>query len=172
VISLIVAVADSGAIGINNTLPWRLPNDLQRFKAITMGKPIIMGRKTFDSIGKPLPGRQNIVITRRSDLHLTGCTVVTSVEAALQCARQGDEVNCDEAKDNEVIIIGGAEIYKHALPHAQRIYLTQVHADIQGDAGFPLLNMNEWREVACEHHAADERHAHAYSFVTLERVTS
>jgi len=162
VISLVVAVADNGVIGSNNTLPWRLPNDLQRFKAITMGKPIVMGRKTYDSIGKALPGRQNIVITRRSDLIIAGCTVVTSVDAALQCTSESDEV----------MIIGGAEIYRSALPHAQRIYLTQVHADIQGDAEFPQLSTNEWREVAREHHAADERHAHAYTFVTLERVTS
>jgi len=162
VISLVVAVADNGVIGSNNTLPWRLPNDLQRFKAITMGKPIVMGRKTYDSIGKPLPGRQNFVITRRSDLIIAGCTVVTSVDAALQCTSESDEV----------MIIGGAEIYRSALPHAQRIYLTQVHADIQGDAEFPQLSTNEWREVAREHHAADERHAHAYTFVTLERVTS
>ena len=161
-ISLVVAVADNGVIGSNNTLPWRLPNDLQRFKAITMGKPIVMGRKTYDSIGKPLPGRQNFVITRRSDLIIAGCTVVTSVDAALQCTSESDEV----------MIIGGAEIYRSALPHAQRIYLTQVHADIQGDAEFPQLSTNEWREVAREHHAADERHAHAYTFVTLERVTS
>lgn len=161
-ISLVVAVADNGVIGSNNTLPWRLPNDLQRFKAITMGKPIVMGRKTYDSIGKALPGRQNIVITRRSDLIIAGCTVVTSVDAALQCTSESDEV----------MIIGGAEIYRSALPHAQRIYLTQVHADIQGDAEFPQLSTNEWREVAREHHAADERHAHAYTFVTLERVTS
>ena len=158
-ISLIVAVADSGAIGINNTLPWRLPNDLQRFKAVTMGKPIVMGRKTFESIGKPLPGRQNIVITR-SALHIDGCTVVNSLDAALQCANNSDEV----------MFIGGAEIYRQVLPHAQRVYLTQVHATIDGDAGFPQLNVNEWRETSRERHAADERHVHPYSFITLERA--
>src|SRR6185295_1663745 len=119
-ISIVVAMDEDGVIGRDNTLPWHLPDDLKRFKAITMGKPIIMGRKTFDSIGKPLPGRQNIVVTRRSGLIIDGCRVVTSVDAALQCAHQSDEVKSDkvkddEAREDEIVIIGGAEIYEQAL---------------------------------------------------------
>ncbi len=158
-ISLVVAMTDKGVIGVNNTLPWRLPNDLQRFKSVTIGKPVVMGRKTFESIGKPLPGRQNIVITRQSDLKIDGCTIANSLDAALVHAGEG-----------EVMIIGGAEIYTQALPHAQRINLTQVHADIPGDAYFPQLKMQDWHEILREHHKADERHAYAYSFVTLERT--
>jgi dihydrofolate reductase len=159
VISLVVATSENGVIGSNNQLPWRLPNDLQRFKALTMGKPIIMGRKTYESIGKPLPGRQNIVITRKQ-MDIAGCTVVDSIEAALRCT-QGDD---------EAMIIGGAEIYRQALPQAQRIYLTQVHTTIAGDAVFPPLQLDEWRETLREKHAADDRHAYDYSFLVLERV--
>lgn len=154
-------MADNGVIGVNNQLPWRLPADLQHFKAITMGKPIIMGRKTFNSIGKPLPGRQNIVITR-AHIDIAGCTVVNSIEAALRCT-QGDD---------EVMIIGGAEIYRQVLPQVQRIYLTQVHKAIDGDAVFPPLHMNEWRETLCERHGADDRHAYDYSFLVLERIAT
>ena len=110
-ISLVVAVADNGVIGVNNQLPWRLPNDLQRFKSITMGKAIIMGRKTFESIGKPLPGRRNIVVSRRPDLVIDGCTVVNSVQSAIEAA----------GKEDELMVIGGADIYRQALPLAQRI---------------------------------------------------
>jgi len=161
VISLVVAVADNGVIGVNNQLPWRLPNDLQRFKAITMGKAIIMGRKTFESIGKPLPGRRNIVVSRRADLAIEGCDVASSIQAAIDAADGGDEL----------MVIGGADIYRQALPMAKRIYLTRVHADIPGDAGFPQLGA-EWREVSCEDCMADERHAYPYSFVVLERVAT
>jgi len=161
VISLVVAVSDNDVIGVNNQLPWRLPNDLQRFKAITMGKAIVMGRKTFDSIGRPLPGRRNIVVSRR-DAEITGCTVVNSMQAALAAAQDS----------NETMVIGGADIYRQALPMAQRIYLTRVHAVIEGDAGFPRLNDQEWNEVSCEPHSADERHAYPYSFLILERITT
>ncbi|HVY23387.1 MAG TPA: type 3 dihydrofolate reductase [Steroidobacteraceae bacterium] len=160
-ISLIVAVADNGVVGVGNGLPWRLPNDLQRFKSITMGKPIVMGRKTFASIGKPLPGRRNVVITRDTNLKIAGCTMAHSLDAALQLAGDAEEI----------MIIGGAEIYRQALPHAQRVYLTEVHAAMDGDARFPQLSGAEWREVLREDHAADDRHAHAYSFVILERAT-
>ena len=160
-ISLIVAVAENGVIGQENALPWRLSGDLKRFKALTMGKPIIMGRKTFDSIGKPLPGRTNIVITRQSNLQLSGCTVVGSLSEALSA------VHADE-----YMIIGGAEIYRQALPLAQRVYLTQVHASIAGDAFFPVLEPSQWREMAREDVSADEQNQYAHSFITLERVTS
>lgn len=159
-LTLIVAVADNGVIGRQNELPWRLPEDLKRFKALTMGKPIIMGRKTFESIGKPLPGRTNIVITRQADLSLPGCVLVDSLPAALAAAG-----NVDEA-----MVIGGGEIYRQALARADRVELTEVHAAIEGDARFPALEAQQWRQVAREDYPADERHAHAYSFVTLERV--
>lgn len=158
-ISLIVAVADNGVIGVQNGLPWRLPEDLKRFKALTMGKPIVMGRKTFDSIGKPLPGRTNIVITRQPGLSLPGCVVVASLPAAIAAAGEAEEI----------MIIGGAEIYRQALPAAQRLYLTQVHARIDGDAVFPPLDAQQWRELSREDYPADEHHAHAYSFVILTR---
>lgn len=159
-LTLIVAVADNGVIGRQNELPWRLPEDLKRFKALTMGKPIIMGRKTFDSIGKPLAGRTNIVVTRQSNLSLSGCVVVDSLTAALQAAGLAEEV----------MVIGGGEIYQQALLQAKCIELTEVHAAVDGDARFPALNTQQWREISREDHAADERHAHSYSFVTLERV--
>lgn len=159
-LALIVAVADNGVIGQHNDLPWRLPEDLKRFKALTMGKPIIMGRKTFDSIGRPLPGRVNIVISRQSDLALPGCIVASSLSAALVAAGAVEEA----------VVIGGAEIYRQALPQAQRIYLTQVHAAVAGDTVFPPLDAARWRSIAREDYPADERHVHAYSFVILERV--
>ena len=160
-ISLIVAVADNGVIGQDNALPWRLPGDLKRFKALTMGKPIIMGRKTFDSIGKPLPGRTNIVITRQSDLQIVGCTVVGSLDEAF-----------GSVQADEYMIIGGAEIYRQALPQAQRVYLTQVHATISGDAFFPLLEPTQWHETSRDDVPADDQNQFAHSFITLERVTS
>jgi dihydrofolate reductase len=167
VLALIVAVADNGTIGVRNGLPWRLPEDLQRFKALTLGKPIIMGRKTFESIGKPLPGRTNIVITRQTDLQLPGCIVVPSLEAAIRAAH-----TASHATSYEVLVIGGAEIYRQALPQAARVYLTRVHVSIAGDASFPDLNTTEWRESAREECPADERHAYAYSFVVLDRVSN
>lgn len=157
ILSLIVAVANNGVIGQRNGLPWRLPEDLKRFKALTMGKPIIMGRKTFESIGKPLPGRTNIVITHQA-LSLPGCTVAPSLPAAIAVAGAVEEV----------MVIGGAEIYRQALPLAERVYLTEVHAEVVGDALFPALD-TQWRELAREDYPADERHAFAYSFVILTR---
>lgn len=158
-VSIVVAVAENGAIGKNNALLWRLPDDLKFFKAVTMGKPIVMGRKTFDSIGKPLPGRKNIVVSRQQGLRIAGCDVAPSVQAALQLA--GDAP--------EAAIIGGAEIYRQALPLTQTIYLTRVHAKFEGDVFFPEVSADEWRETHREEHAADERHAYAFTFVTLVR---
>lgn len=159
-LSIIVAVADNGVIGSANQLPWRLPDDMKRFKALSMGKPILMGRKTFDSIGKPLPGRLSIVISRQPGLEIPGCRVVSSVDAAIAAAQPAPEI----------VIIGGAEIYRQALSRVQTIHLTRVHAVIEGDVMFPKLAEQEWREVAKEYHPADERHAHAFTFSTLERV--
>ncbi len=160
-LTLVVAVARNRVIGLNNALPWHLPNDLQFFKRTTMGKPIIMGRKTYESIGRPLPGRLNIVISRNPELTAPGCTVVNSLDAALQAA--------DPAA--EYMLIGGASLYQQALPLAQRLWLTEVAAEPTGDVFFPALDTLEWRELSREAHPADERHAYGYSFVQLERKT-
>jgi dihydrofolate reductase len=161
-LSFVVAAAENGVIGNGNQLPWRLPDDLKRFKAITMGKPILMGRKTYESIGKPLPGRTNIVLSRRPDLILPGCIVVDSISAAVAAA--GDAA--------ELAVIGGAEVYAQALPSADLIHLTRVHAAIEGDAIFPKLSSREWSERLIEQHPADERHAYEFSFIELERIRS
>jgi dihydrofolate reductase len=159
-LSIIVAVADNGVIGSGNQLPWRLPDDLKRFKALSLGKPVVMGRKTYDSIGRPLPGRLNIIVSRKLDLQIAGCQVVSSLAEAIAAAGSAPEI----------IIVGGADIYRQVLPQVATIHLTRVHADIPGDVLFPKLAENEWREVATEYHPADERHAHAFTFSTLARV--
>jgi dihydrofolate reductase len=159
-ISIIVAASTNNVIGANGDLPWRLPDDLKHFKAITMGKPIVMGRKTWDSIGRPLPGRQNIVITRQADFVAEGCDVVASLEDAAAAAGDG----------KEVMVIGGSQIYLLALPMAERLYLTRVHAEIEGDAFFPEIDELEWRLVGDESHSADDRNAFDYSFRTYERA--
>ena len=142
-LSILAAVARNGVIGRDNALPWHLPGDLKRFKALTLGHPVVMGRKTFESIlaanGKPLPGRENIVVTRARDYAAAGCRVVHSLEAALACA--------DGA---EAFVIGGAEIYVLALPLAERLYLTEIDADFEGDARFPRYDRGDWVEVARE----------------------
>lgn len=159
-ISLVVAVAENGVIGHGNTLPWHLPADLQRFKSLTLGKPIVMGRKTHESIGRPLPGRTNIIVSRQAGLQFEGCIVVGSLAAAIAAAGQVDEV----------AVIGGAEIYAQALSSADVIYLTRVHASVIGDTLFPALSADEWHERTVETHAADERHAFAFSFIELVRI--
>jgi dihydrofolate reductase len=161
-ISIIVAVAENGVIGSDNRLPWHLPDDLKRFKALSLGKPIVMGRRTFESIGKPLPGRTNIVISRQAGLAIAGVVVTGSLDAALAAAGQVPEI----------VIIGGAEIFRQVLPRTDLIHLTRVHARVAGNVVFPELDPDQWRESAVEHHAADERHQYAFSFVTLERAAS
>jgi dihydrofolate reductase len=158
-ISLIVAMAQNGVIGRGNALPWRLPADLKRFKEFTLGKPILMGRKTYESIGHPLPGRANLVLTRDRDWRAKGVIPVHSVEEALRQTR-----TCDE-----LVAIGGAEIYRLLLPLARRIYLTHVQADIQGDTFFPAFDSAQWDDVEFHSLPADERHAYPVTFVTLER---
>jgi dihydrofolate reductase len=158
-VALIVAADEQGGIGLDGRLPWHLPGDLRHFKALTLGKPVVMGRRTWDSIGRPLPGRHNIVVSRQRGLAITGCTVVDSFAAALAAA--GDS--------SEVCVIGGAELYALALPLADTVHLTRVHAVAGADTFFPRLDAGEWEEVARENHAADARHAHAYSFLTLRR---
>ncbi|OGI65699.1 MAG: dihydrofolate reductase [Candidatus Muproteobacteria bacterium RBG_16_60_9] len=159
-ISLIAALAENRVIGNHNALPWRLPADLQHFRKLTTGNPVIMGRRNFESIGRPLPQRTNIVVTRRPNFQATGCIVVDSLDSAFAA--------CREAPD--VFIIGGAEIYAQTIDRADRLLLTLVHAAVPGDTFFPEIDWSPWRETARESHAPDERHAHAYSFVTYERT--
>ena len=161
-ICIIVAAAHNGVIGSDNRLPWHLPDDLKRFKALSMAKPIVMGRRTFDSIGKPLPGRTNIVVSRQPGLAITGTIVAPSLEAALAAA----------GAVPEVVVIGGAEIFRQVLPRTDVVHLTRVHARVAGDVMFPELDPGQWRETVVEHHAADERHQYAFTFVTLQRVAS
>jgi dihydrofolate reductase len=159
ILSLIVAVADSGVIGRDNALPWHLPEDLKRFKRITLGKPVVMGRKTFESIGRPLPGRLNIVVTRDTNYHRDGVTVVHSVDAALAAAGAAQEV----------MVIGGADLFRLCLPRAQRVYLTRVHGDVAGDIRWPPLDETRWRRSVAESHPADERHSYAMTFEMWEK---
>lgn len=164
-LALIVAAAENGVIGRNNALPWHLPGDLQYFRRVTMGKPVIMGRRTFDSIGKPLPGRANIVITRSDGFAAEGVKVVHSLDEARALAQ--DIALLDGAA--EAVVIGGAEIYREALPLAARLYLTRVHADVPGDVYLPEIDLSAWREVSRERRAAEEPNPYDYSFVVYER---
>ncbi len=161
-LSIVVAAAENGVIGRANALPWRLPDDLKRFRDLTMGKPVVMGRKTFDSIGRPLPGRTNIVISRQHGLSIEGCLVVDSLEAAITAAGAAPEV----------MLVGGAQLYESAMPAVRTIHLTRVHADVAGDTVFPTLDPRQWRETVVTTHPVDDRHAYAFSYVTLERISS
>ena len=163
--SMIVAMAENRAIGINNKLPWYLPNDLKYFKQVTMGKPILMGRKTFESIGKPLPGRTNIVMTRNENWSAEGVKVVHSLDQAFD---MGESV-CEIDGQSEVMIIGGDQIYQMSLPEIDRIYLTKVHAELKGDAFFPEVDWREWKELAREDFKAEGPNPYDYSFIVLER---
>lgn len=151
----------NGLIGQNNQLPWHLPADLKFFKSITMGKPIIMGRKTFESIGKPLPGRVNIVVTRNAEYRASGCMVALSLDEAIEKA----------GSVAEVMIIGGATLYQHALARTDRIYLTLIEAEMGGDTWFPSLQKPQWSQTQCATHDADEKSPFAYTFKILDRIT-
>jgi dihydrofolate reductase len=159
IVTLIVAVADSGVIGRDNALPWHLPDDLKRFKRVTLGKPVVMGRKTFESIGKPLPGRQNIVVTRDANYRREGITVVHGVDAALDAS----------AGQAEIMVIGGAELFRLFLPLASRVHLTRVHGDIPGDVKWAPLDVHEWKIVESESHETDERHIYTMTFEVWEK---
>lgn len=148
---------EGGLIGRAGGLPWRLPNDLKHFKALTLGKTVLMGRRTWESLGRPLPQRDNWVLTRDPSFRADGCRVFSRLDDALAAHHQG-----------ELMVIGGAEIYRQALPLAQRIYLTVVHTREQGDAWFPADEVARFREVARDDHPADDRHVFSYSFITLE----
>ena len=167
-LAMIAAQSQNRVIGNNNKLPWYLPEDLKYFKRVTLGKPIIMGRKTFESIGRPLPGRTNIIITRNPGWTHDGAgvRVVHSLQQAIELAESLALVNGFE----ESLVIGGAEIYALALPQADRLYLTQVHAEVQGDAHFPPLDPSQWREMAREDFSAIEPNPYDYSFIVLDRA--
>ena len=158
-IALIAAVAANGVIGADNALPWHLPADLRRFKALTLGHPIVMGRRTFESIGRPLPGRDNIVVSRNPGFKAAGTVVAPTLETAIAEAA---------ARDDLVFVIGGAEIYAQCLARATRIYLTRLDLEVAGDTRFPILDPNCWEECAREEYPAQGGHP-AYAFVTLRR---
>jgi dihydrofolate reductase len=158
-LSLIAAVASNGVIGSNNTLPWQLPEDLKRFKALTLGHPIVMGRKTHESIGRPLPGRRNLIVSRKPDYRAEGCEVVASLVQALAAC---------EGTTDEIFVIGGAQIYVEALPLAHRLYLTEIRRDFPGDARFPAIDAGDWRETAREPQVSSG--GLAFAFVTYDRI--
>ncbi|MBT3145513.1 dihydrofolate reductase [Neptunomonas phycophila] len=164
-LAMIVAQSSNRVIGRDNKLPWYLPGDLKYFKQATMGKPIIMGRKTFESIGKPLPGRLNIVISRDASFTAQGIKVVMSLPEAIELAESQALIDgVDEA-----MIIGGAQIYALALPEVERLYITQVHADIEGDAYFPEFNRSQWTELGREDFSAQGPNPYDYSFIVYQR---
>lgn len=164
-VGIIVAVAENGIIGRDNSLPWRLSGDLQYFKKTTLGKPIIMGRKTYESIGKPLPGRTNIIVTRNQRYLKENCIVCHSIQEAISCAVT--------EKTEAVMIIGGAQLYKEALliepALVTHLYVTEVHHSIEGDATFPSIIEAQWQEVSRERHSADDKNQYDYSFVVYQR---
>jgi dihydrofolate reductase len=157
--SLVVAMARNRVIGRNNALPWHLPADFAHFKKVTMGHPIVMGRRTYESIGKPLPGRENIVVTRNRDFAAPGCTVVGSLDAAWKAAGDADEV----------CVIGGTSLFREALPLADVIHLTEVEAEVEGDTYFPDFDRSQWKESEVGRHGVDERHAYPFRILRLDR---
>lgn len=158
-ISAIFAMSENRVIGKNNQLPWHLPADLRHFKEITMGKPILMGRKTFESIGKALPGRCNVIITHDENFQAPGCVIATSIKTAIASVEYTDEV----------FVIGGAKLLDQMLPMIHRIYLTIIHHEFDGDTFFPEINKSEWHEVEREDHLPDKENRYAYSFIVLNK---
>ncbi|CAG9613681.1 IS1595 family transposase ISSsu9 [Bacillus rhizoplanae] len=154
-ISLLVAMDKNRLIGKDNQLPWHLPADLAYFKKVTMGHPIIMGRKTFESIGKPLPGRTNIILTRNKNYEMEGCEVIYSID---------DVQKMDEQLNEEIFVIGGAEIFKEVLPFADRLYITKIEEVFEGDTFFPEINYNEWKEISVEQGVTDEKNPYTYAY--------
>lgn len=159
-LSLVVAMAKNRVIGAGGRIPWHLPNELQLFKRITLGHPIVMGRKTYESIGRLLPGRTTVVVTRQADYRVPGAIVVHALDDAIAAC----------GRDDEIFVIGGGELYRQALPNADRIYLTTVEAEPAGDTYMPEFDMREWREVSSESFPADARHRYAYCFRVLDRI--
>ena len=165
IVSAIAALSKNKVIGKNNDLPWRLPDDMRFFMETTKGHHVIMGRKNYDSLHpkyKPLPQRTNIVITRQQDFKAPGCIVLNAVEPGLEIAKKKDEPEC--------FIIGGAEIYKLAMPFTTRLYLTEIDAVIDGDTSFPDVDMRKWKEISRKHHSADDRHAYAFDIAVYDRI--
>ena len=163
ILSLIVAADENNVIGKNNTIPWHLPDDLRYFRDKTRGHPVIMGRKTYESIGKPLPHRLNIIVTRNPDFHVDGCAVVSSLHDGIEIAKRENS--------DEVFVIGGQQIYDIALPIADRLYLTRVHTHLEsGDAFFPEIPFDEWEETSRLEHPTDETHLFPFSFIVYDRV--
>ena len=160
-LSIIVAVSENGIIGLDNQLIWRLPDDLKRFKKLTLGHPMIMGRKTFESIGKPLPGRQSIIITRDKDFSFEGTIVVHSLQEAIEVAKK--------IETEEAFIIGGGDIYRQVQGNCDRLYITEVHTQTQGDTFFQIEKPELWQETERTHHDTDENHAFSFDFVNLSR---
>jgi dihydrofolate reductase len=158
-LSLIVAMARNRTIGVNNTLPWRCPEDLKHFKSLTMGHHMIMGRKTYDSIGKPLPGRTTVVVTRNLDLKLEGCAIAHSLKEAISLC----------ANDEEIFIVGGAELYRQVMPQVDTLYVTEIQQDVDGDAHFPEFDRSQWQEVAREARSQEAPQPLSYHFVTYRR---
>ncbi|RFZ85554.1 dihydrofolate reductase [Mucilaginibacter terrenus] len=158
IISIVVAIAENHAIGKNNQLLWHMPNDLKHFKEVTSGRSIIMGRKTYESVGKPLPKRRNIIVTRQ-DIEIPGCEVVKSIDEGIALCKGEDEV----------FIGGGAEIYRQAMDKTDRIYLTIVHQAFEADTFFPEIDYTQWTETSRENFSADEKNPHPYSFIQLDR---
>ena len=165
IISLIAALTRNRVIGKDNDLPWHLPDDMKYFMQTTKGHHVVMGRKNYDSIPekfRPLPNRTNIVVTRQKDLKLPGCLVVNALEDAVSIARNAGE--------SELFIIGGSTIYRLGLPFADRLYLTEIDAELDGDTHFPAINRNDWKEVSRKHHPADDRHAFPFDFVIYDPI--
>ena len=165
IVSGIAALSKNKVIGKNNDLPWRLPDDMKFFMETTKGHHVVMGRKNYDSLHdrfKPLPDRTNIVITRQKDFKAPGCTVLNAIEPALEMARRNSEQEC--------FIIGGAEIYRLAMPYTSRLYLTEIDAVVEGDTFFPELNADDWKEVSRKRHPADLRHPYAFEIVVYDRI--
>lgn len=165
-LSLLVAMARNRVIGRNNKLPWHLPADLKHFKFLTMGKTIVMGRKTYESIGKPLPGRVNIIITRQAGYEVPGATVVSSIDDALLMCEKIRSIN------GENFIIGGEELYRQTLKICQRIYITEIQRDFEGDVYFPEVDPNEWKETQRDKHISENDANLEYHFVVLDRKSS
>ena len=161
IVSLIVAVSENGVIGKDGRVPWRLSADLKHFKQVTMGHHLILGRVTYESIGKPLPGRKMVIVTRNPEYEAPGCVVVNSLDEALELARK--------AQETEAFIGGGTSIYTEALPYTDRMYYTQVHAEVEGDTYFPEFDVEQWDEVDSWQHAADEKNDYSFTMWVLER---
>lgn len=165
IVSAIAALSKNKVIGKNNDLPWRLPDDMKFFMTTTKGHHVIIGRKNYDSLHpkfKPLPNRTNIVITKQENYQAPGCLIINKLEPGLEIAQKNGEIEC--------FIIGGAEIYKLALPHTNRLYLTEIDAHIEGDTYFPEFDHGRWKEISRVHHPIDDRHLYAFDFVVYDRI--